>query len=429
MTTQLDRPLGDPLGEVDTVVEFATPHGARAVLLVDPDQPLVATSLRIATGARDDPAGRSGLAHLLEHLMFAGTRRFDRGGHFEAIQTMGGFVNAKTSADWTKYYHVVTPDLTGTLLELETERFTDSPGRISRPHLDLERDVVLGERHQRVGSVAFGDAPERLVGALFPPGSRYHRLPVGLPADLAAATVDDCQRFHSRHYRAPRVNLAIAGNVDPDRVADRIDTLLGVFPPGSPPPGRTPAAAAEPARQRITVRTTFRPKVLLGLLLPPEGSWDYELARFAAYCLGKGVTSVLSERLVRQGVASDLRVRTMGRALDRSVGIIEIVPATGVPADRAIAVLDRAMGQLLDGALTERDLVRTMAVYRASWLAGDDSLQALSDSLSLAMQLSGTTADYLRHDERVRGLTLDCLRRAVQHWHRPDHRVELVYAP
>lgn len=406
--------------------------GARAILVRDDSRPLVATSLRFSAGAAQDPPGRSGLAHLLEHLMFGGTRRFGRNGHIKMIQSMGGYANATTSADWTRHYHVVPPELLTIFLELEAERLVDAPAMMTEAAVRQEQDVVLGERRQRIDSVPYGEATETLLAALYPPQSRYHRMPIGSATEVRQLELGDCQAFHAGYYTGERANLAIVGDMRPEELAGPVTALLDVL--GAPPvraAGDRQAVSAWLGKtSRIEVTSGLKPKVFLGCLLPPSVSWDFELARFAGLFLGRGLSARLPDRLVRRDqVASAVAVKTMARAADASAGIIEIVPVDGVTPDEVIARCDAVLADVVAGHLDAAELARTKAVYRSSWLADDDTFTGRSDSLSLAMQQDGSAASYFGHDARISAVTLDELRGAAGCWHQPDHRVELIYQP
>jgi predicted Zn-dependent peptidase len=407
---------------------ISTPAGARAVLIRDPARPVVAVSLRFSAGSARDPAGRSGLAHVLEHMMFAGTRRFGRGGHATMIEAIGGYVNAWTSADWTKYVHVVAHDLFPVFLELEAERLTQTPEAMTEAALAIERDVVLSERRQRMESHPYGTAIETLVSALYPADSPYHRLPIGAVQDVRRIGLSDCLAFHAENYTAARVNLAVVGDLHPEDAASRVAALLDVLNPMTGAPGPAAAASTLPQTRRIEVRSSFRPKIFIGCLLPTAASWDFELARLAGLYLGRGLSARLPDQLIRrEQVATAVMVKTMARAADSSAGIIEIVPAGGVRPDELIARLDAAIEQPAGGDLTDVDLQRAKAVYRSSWLADDDTFTGRSDSISLAMQLTGSAGSYLTHDARISTVQLDELRGAVAAWHQPGRRVELIY--
>jgi predicted Zn-dependent peptidase len=310
--------------------------------------------------------------------------------------------------------------------------------------LDIERDVVLSERRERVESAPYGAATAELLGALYPAGSPYRWLPVGSAEHVARIGLGDCLRFHADHYTAPNVSLALVGDLDPWLLAEPVKALLETLGEGegagegqgegerSPASGDGLASAgvSQLSTSRIEVTSPLPPKVFIGCLLPVSTSWDFELARFAGLCLGRGVSARLSERLIRsEQVASSVQVKTMARAVYASAGIIEITPVDGVAAGQVIDRLDAALAGSIDGGLTEADLNRTRAMYRSSWLADDDTFLGRSDSLSLAMQLNGSARAYFSHDARISQISLDQLRSAIQGWHQPEHRVELVYLP
>jgi zinc protease len=434
---------GASAGSADSAADGAslairTQAGARAFLIRDPARPLVATSLRFAAGSAHDPVGLSGLAHVLEHMMFCGTRRFGRGGHLQMIQSIGGFANATTSADWTRHFNVVPADLITILLELEAERLVQAPEAMTEAALDIERDVVLSERRERVESAPYGAATAELLAALYPADSPNRWLPVGSAEHVGRVGLGDCLQFHADHYVAPNVNLAVVGDFDPWRLAEPVTALLdtlGEGPLASGQAGQRPFQATGAvrdqlvtSRSRIEITSALPPKVFIGCLLPVSTSWDFELARFAGLCLGRGVSARLSDRLIRsERVASAVQVKTMARAGYASAGIIEITPVDGMPAGQVIDRLDAALADSVDRGLTEADLIRTKAMYRSSWLADDDTFIGRSDSLSLAMQLNGSADAYLSHDARISQINLDQLRSAVLGWHQPDRRVELVY--
>lgn len=407
----------------------SSPGGARAVLVPDPDDTLVAVSLRLSTGSRHDPRHASGLAHVLEHVMFRGVRQASGGSHSHDVQAAGGYVNAKTSADWTKFIHVVPPDLVAMVLDLEIERFTGAAGRFDPVDLEREKEVVLSERHQRMDGAPYGTAVERLVAALHPAPSAYHRLPIGVPEHVRAMTADDCRRFYDDHYVAGRVNIVVAGAVTP-AVVDHVARLLDAFPAGAAGAGQPAVPAqAEPETIRLQAAAPGRPKVYLALPLPQEGTWAFECARLAAFFLGRGMACRLGERLGRQlGLTAAVTVKTIGRAYGSSVGVIEATPADGVPPEKVVAAVAAAIAEVVDGALDERDLRRAKAVYRLGWLSDMDSIDRRSDGLSLTLQLTGSVEAYLRHDERITAVGLADLRDAVRLWHQPPRLVELVYS-
>lgn len=408
------------------VHSLSAPSGATATLMSDRAESLVAMNVRITAGSSFDPPGRSGLAHLVEHMMFAGTRNHARGQHIRAVQAWGGLVNARTSADWTKYYHAVTPDLLPDLLDLERERFTETAAMMSESILDIERAVVTNERCQRMDNIAYGLAIETLVRELCAPSTGYHHLPVGIVSDVADATVSDCQEFQTQHYVGSRVKVAIAGRFDLAAIADSVLALLQAFPARSDADVASPPSML-PSYRRLVIEGPRKPKAYLGFHLPAENTWEFELARFVSLYLSRGASAPLPDRLVRQrNVASGVVAKTMGRASGPSIGIIELTPARHDDYEAAITALDDALAEILACELADSALERAKAIYRSSWLSDYDSLVRRTDALSLSMQLTGSADAYFEHDAKIQGITAADLKTGLEFWHSPDHRIELL---
>ncbi len=416
--------------QAPSVRTLAASSGAIATVVSDAAQPLVAMSIRIAAGASCDPPGRSGLAHVVEHLMFSGTARHMRGEHIRTVQAWGGFVNAKTSADWTKYYHAVTPDLFGDLLDMERERFAETPEMMSACALDDERAVVLNERSQRMDNVGYGQAVETVVRELCAPSTGYHRLPIGTVADVKATTAEDCCDFQARNYTGGRVKVAIAGQCDFPAMTGKVMALLEAFPASqSADAGGAPAASPALIRRRLTIEGPRKTKVYLGVRLPAERTWEFELARFASFYLSRGTSALLPDSLVRrQGVASAVAAKTMGREFGPSIGVIEIMPAQSGDCEHTIAAVDAVIARALACDLDSAALERTRAMYRSAWLTDDDSVIRRTDALSLSMQLTGTADAYFEHDAKIRSLTAADLKTGLEYWHQPGARIELLCA-
>jgi zinc protease len=406
-------------------VTVTSASGARAALIHDASYPLVALNLRVAAGSADDPAGRSGMAHLLEHLMFSRTARHGRGGHFRLIESLGGYVNAKTSADWTMYTHGITPDLLGLVLALETERFTETVPMLAPADLATERQTVLNERSQRMDG-PYGRAIEHLAAALFPAGDGYHRLPIGQPDDLKELSLDECAVFHRDHYTGSRVNLSIVGDFDPERSSEPVQNLLSAFSARRLTTVAMTAGTPVIATSRQIIGHSGKSKIFLGYRLPPEGTWEFELARFASLFLGRGVCAWLASALTRHSrMASSLTVKTMGRSRGPSMGVIEIGAAA--EPSRVIGALDEALDAACDGAVGKRDLDRAVAIYRSGRLADDDSFMRRSEGYSLAMQVDGEAGQHMRHDDAIFAATVDELRHGIAFWRQPGQRAEVIY--
>lgn len=402
-------------------------RGAEAVLIREPAHPLATMNLRVAVGGRDDPAERYGLAHVVEHMMFSGTAESGRRHHARTIEQAGGFLNARTSADSTQYIHVVPATLLGTVLELETARFArtvfDAEG------LAADKAIVQQERFQRVAARPFGDATERLLGEVYPGGSPYGHLPVGVAVDVEQVTVEDCRLFFDAHYAASAVKVVVLGGFDMDDAVRGVEGLFDVLREGSTPEPRPGLELCGPTVRREIAGPG--PRVFLGIPLPPAGTHAFDLAEFASVLLGFGVAGPLARVLIdERGVLDSVKVHAVPREWGGSMGVVELTPGADIGPEQALDEFDAAMSELAGdglGCLEQRDVARAQALYASSWSSSDDSQLRRAESLTLSLQLHGNIDAYLTQLDRIKALGDSEFVEAVRMWHRPDARVEAVY--
>ncbi|WP_405164440.1 insulinase family protein [Nocardia sp. NBC_01499] len=407
-------------------VEQLDVHGARAALVWEPDVPIVSTSIRIAAGSRDDPAERHGLAHVLEHTMFAGSDFRGRGEFGRLIEHTGGIVNASTLADWTTYFHVVPAESFGVVLKSETARFATADDRFDQKSITADAQIVLRERHQRVSSPAYGDAAERLLAAVYPATSPYRHLPVGDPDHVGRVSAADCRAFFTRNYLSENVSVVILGRFDRAATRAEVTELLGTFRQGT---ARAPIPAdRSPRTVRVEVATENRDRVFLGIPLAPMSEREFDLAEVGSILLGRGPSSILARLLVQEAALAEyVSLRVIPHQWSGSMGIVELAPSPGVGVAQLLAGFDAAMDSVVHRAVAADDIARARAVYLSSWLAEDDSLLHRADGLTLSMQIHGAIDRYFGQPARIEAMTADDFQHAARVWHSPRARAEVVY--
>ena len=214
--------------------DHTLPNGLRVLLVPDRRVPSVAINVAYRVGGKDDPPGRSGFAHLFEHLMFKGTSRTGAEMMDRLTEDVGGFNNAFTSEDITNYYEVVPSNHLERLLWAEADRLASLT--VNEENFATERDVVIGEYDQRILAEPYGMLDElvnREAYAVHP----YRRGVIGSPAELNAASLDDVVAFHATYYRPDNALLVVAGDLDPDETLAMIQRWFGSIPtPSSPVP-------------------------------------------------------------------------------------------------------------------------------------------------------------------------------------------------
>ena len=272
-----------------TATEHRLDNGLRLVLSEDHLTPVAAVCLWYDVGSRQEVEGRTGLAHLFEHLMFQGSAQVKGNGHFELVQGAGGSLNGSTSFERTNYFETMPAHQLELALWLEADRMGSLLSALDQESLDNQRDVVKNERRQRYDNVPYGTAFERMAALVYPEGHPYHHIPIGSMADLDAATLDDARLFFRTNYAPNNAVLAVVGDIDPEqtlrmgREVLRLHPLLrrqgaaprrraprrhrpgspGGDPGGCPGPGadgRLPDAARRHARMRRGRGGAHRPR-------------------------------------------------------------------------------------------------------------------------------------------------------------------------
>jgi zinc protease len=213
---------------------FRLPNGLEVVLIPDASLPKVVVDLWYDVGSYDDPHGRSGFAHLFEHLMFKGTANVGEGGFDRAMESVGGANNASTGDDRTNYYDFGPSNALELFLWLEADRMTGL--EITQNKLDVEREVVRNERRQNYEDAPYGGVFLALPGLLFPAGHPLARNGIGEHVDLMASSLDDVRAFYATWYVPSNATLAVAGAFDPALARQRITELFGPLPTRPKPP-------------------------------------------------------------------------------------------------------------------------------------------------------------------------------------------------
>ena len=381
-----------------SVERYRLPSGLTVLLHPDHRAPTVAVNLYLPVGSADEPAGRTGFAHLFEHLMFMGTRRVPPGELDRLVEDGGGTANASTSEDATSYLDSGPSNLLPTFLYLEADRLDALADAMTDAKLALQRDVVENERAKAYDNRPYGGAELRLPEALFPPGHPYHHPVIGAVADLRAATVSDVRSFFRAHYVPRGAQLAIVGDFEPAAARALVERWLGGFA-GPPPPAR-PAAPPVPAPARAAALRladdVAAPLVLLALPSPAALSpGDAECELLAAVLAG-GRASRLHRALVEgRGLLQSVEAEQHGLRLGGYVQIRALGRPGGDPAVISRAV-EAELGRLLVDPPGEAELARARAALTTERLAAIERHAELAEELNRFEDLLGDAAELPR---------------------------------
>ncbi|MFV0243925.1 MAG: M16 family metallopeptidase [Qingshengfaniella sp.] len=403
----------------EEVTEFTLDNGMKVVVIEDHRSPAVVHAVWYNIGAADEAPGLSGVAHLLEHLMFKGTAKRAPGEFSRVVAENGGADNAFTSWDYTAYFQRVAADRLDQMMEMEADRMTGL--RLTPEVTGPELNVVLEERNQRIASNPGALFREQQMAAQYL-NHPYGRPIIGWPQELAALTRDKALAFYRAHYVPNDAILIVAGDVTPDAVRRLAETHYGPIPPN--PDLRPRARVSEPPQlaERRLVFTDPRigqPYVTRSYLAPERDSGAQQVAAaldlLASYLGGSPTTSYLARKLqFDDPVAIYVFASYGGVSLDRTTFELTLAPVPGVTLEAAEAALDGALAQFLDEGIDAARLDRLKRQYAAEAIYADDNVQRIAQRYGRALTAGLTVADVQAWPGIVQATTADQIMAAAR---------------
>lgn len=406
-------------------------NGLRVVLLRDRRLPLIALQMSYDAGSRHDPAGRCGLAHLTEHLLYAGAG--SGSGWAERLHRLGGQPGAVTSFDRTCFTVSLPAHNLVQGLRIEAERQAAAAaagaGEGWREALDVQRRVLLAERRERLASRPHDLAFERLHRLLFPPGHPYRRPPSGLTAGIRAITWDEMAAFARERYALHNAVLVLAGDL-PAAAGRQVDAALGGFFPGRrpAPAGALVAPCAGGERRAVMRDRAVAGRAYLACRLSGFGTREWYAASLLARSLGVGRSSPLHRALVGGGLAREVHTSLVPMR-DAGTLVIAATAERGVAAGRLTEELIAEVDRLLREGLSEADLQRAR---KKALIDHCVNVQILRSRADLAARFTAffdrpeLIAAELRRRQEVDAAELGEL---VGRWRRPEGRAVLTVLP
>jgi zinc protease len=412
--------------------QYTLANGLRVVLSRDASTPVVATNVWYNVGSRNERAGRTGFAHLFEHMMFQGSANVPEMAHFSLIEKAGGSLNGSTWLDRTNYYETLPAHYLELALWLESDRMGFLLPAMTQEKLDNQRDVVKNERRWRVDNQPYGDWDERLQMMLYPPEHPYHHSVIGSMEDLDAASLADVEDFFRTFYAPDNAVLSLVGDFDPARARELIERYFGEIPrgPGVPPiPGRTDLPATLGGAVRETVEQDISlSRIYHAYRTPPYGSGEFYAGVIASYVLGYGRASLLYRTLVReQQLAQDVVAYAFPIVVGSSMMVLWATARPGVAVDTLETALSAQVAALAE--VDDADVERARALIEARHLADLQTVDERADQLSMYTTLFDDPGRINSELVRVREVTAADVRQFAQRYMQPDNRAELRYVP
>jgi predicted Zn-dependent peptidase len=412
------------------IEDYRLPNGLRVVLNEDHSAPLVAVNLWYHVGSKNERSGRTGFAHLFEHLLFSGSENVGNNEHFRYVQSVGGVLNGSTFFDRTNYYETLPSNYLALGLWLEADRMGFFLPAITQEKLDIQREVVKEERRQRYDNVPYGTAFERLLHLAYEPDYSYHWPTIGSMADLEAASLDDVSDFFRVWYRPDNCTLTVVGDFVPAEARQLIDQYFqGIEPGGAFPPF---ALERKPAGHEI--RETFASEVQLARLyrlyhLPKMGDADWIHADLLSTVLGSDKASRLDRVLVHERqIAQDVAAYILPTEAT-GILMLQATVREGVSVETIEAAIDEEVARIAVDGITDDELTRAKNRAEVEYAHQLETFDARADLLGMMSTYFGDPSMIDRWLDPYRTATAEDLAHVTRKYLIPENRVTSVFVP
>jgi zinc protease len=406
-------------------------NGLDVIVHEDHHVPIVAVNLWYHVGSKNEQPGRTGFAHLFEHLMFEGGEH-QKAGYFAPLQAAGGQLNGSTNTDRTNYWEVVPTNAVDLALWMESDRMAYLLPALTKERFETQRDVVLNERRQNYENRPYGLALMALVASLFPPTHPYSWSTIGSSEDIKAMEFEDVRAFFRTYYAPSNASLVLAGDIATDRAADLAERYFGDIPAGVKPAPVTASASLAGERRLLLEDRVDRPRIYMAWLTPAMyEAGDAELDLIGDL-LANGKTARLYKTLVYdRRVALDVSAAQQSREM-AGYFVLAVTAAPGGSLAALAAAVDEEIGVLAAGGPTAAEMERAEAqaeanfVYHLQTVGGFDGK---SDQLNAYNVFRGDPGFFARDLDRYRLATPESVREAARRYLSPDRRVVLSVVP
>lgn len=415
------------------VVSYQLDNGLTVVLSEDHTAPIVAVNLWYHVGSANERAGRTGFAHLFEHMLFQGSENVGANEHFECVQRAGGTLNGSTWLDRTNYYETVPSNQLGLALWLEADRMGRLLPAMTQPKLDTQRAVVKNERRWSVDNQPYGTWWEKLPALCFPATHPFHHSLIGSMEDLDAASLDDIADFFRTYYTPDNAVLTIAGDFEAQDARRLVQEHFAAIPRGSGRPAlpdmSVPFTFGAPVREVVTDSCAL-PRVFVASRIPPLGTDDYYAAGVASAILGLRTGSRYERSLVRAlRVASSASCYTYDLSKGADLFVSDVTALPGVTPERLEEAVHAELDRLMTDGVSEREVQRAIALTETHFVTSLQSAAERADQLSRFATYFGDAALVNAQPDRYRAVNADAVNRFAARYLGRDNRATLLYVP
>jgi zinc protease len=411
--------------------KFTLPNGLEVILHVDRSVPIVAVNTWYKVGSGDEKVGRTGFAHLFEHVMFMGSQHVPVGKFDEWLEAAGASNNGTTDFDRTMYYETGPSNALPLMLWLDADRMGWLLPTMDLAKLDVQRDIVKNERRQSYDNAPYGRAFETLLATMYPKEHPYSWSTIGSMADLSAASVDDVSEFFRKYYAPNNAAIAIAGDFNVDSAKAWVTKYFGSIPRNTDAPVRPTVPRVALTRDTVVVMEDQVQLPRVYEMFP--GVRVFHEDEPALDALTEIVAGGKSSRLYRtlvyeKQIAQDVSLGNNAGRLDGQIIFVATAKPGQHPKD-LVAAFHSTVEQIANEGITERELTQVKNGVRAELLDRMSSVLGKADQLNMYNYYTGTP-DYLTQDlARYEKLTTADVQRVAKQYLAGKNKVVLTVVP
>jgi predicted Zn-dependent peptidase len=412
---------------------FELANGLFVTFSEDHTAPIVAVNLWYHVGSANERPGRTGFAHLFEHMLFQGSADVDANEHFELVSRAGGTLNGSTWLERTNYFETVPSNQLELALWLEANRMGKLLPAMTQQKLDTQRDVVMNERRWSMDNQPYGSWMEKLPALCFPEEHPFNHSLMGSMEDLTAASLDDVRQFFATYYTPDNAVLSVTGDFDRAEAKRLIEQHFGGIPRGNgkpPLPSMTLPPVFGQWKREVVPDNVALPRLFLAFRSPVFGSDEYYAASVCGAILGLRNGSRLRRRLVRERqVAAEAAAFTYDLSKGGDLFVIDVTARPGVAAEHLEQDVAAEIDAVLRDGVTDDEVNRAVALIQTMFVTSMQEAGERADRISMF-------ATYFKKPELIndevdkyRAVTTARVNAFIQERLGENNRASLLYVP
>jgi len=411
--------------------KYTLPNGLTVVLHQDKSDPIVSVAIYYHVGSSRESRGKTGFAHLFEHMMFQRSENVGEDEFFRNIQSAGGTLNGSTSQDRTNYYEVIPKNALELALWMESDRMGYLENTITKKSFAIQQNVVQNEKRESVDNAPYGFNNELILKYLYPEGHPYSWTVIGKMEDLANATVEDVKAFHRKFYVPNNAFLVISGDFEPEQVKGLVEKYFGEIPAGEPVEKRDPMNVTLNSTVKLYHEDNFARAPRLTMVFPTveRYSKDSYALNFLGEILAGSRKSPMYKVLVKEKkLTSNVMARNGSQELAGSF-TISVTANPGVNLTEVEKAIFESFERFEKEGFSEDDLKKIKAQYETRFVTQFASVQGKAFTLAEYVMNTGDPGYYKKDLANIQAVTMDDIKRVYEKYIKGKNFVETSFVP